>query len=266
MAGVVFFLVGVNPFGGPPGVQAPPSPVSPLTQPQPQTVPTTPQPRPQAPPTAQPQPQAEPETVVTVLPLPQAPTAPHSVAKPVPAPPRVGVRPPAPAQTARPAPTPQPERPALTADAAGNWRVVVGSFGNRENAERLAATLGQQGYPVSLEAFGAFTRVWVGPYHSQERAQSIADTLGQYRPQVVRMPAGISPAPPQAGAGRFLQVGAFRTAQNAQSVVEAVQQAGYPVVLVEEAGLIKVRVGPFDDTSVAAAALRARGLEVLEVR
>lgn len=144
--------------------------------------------------------------------------------------------------------------------------MVVGSFGNRENAERLAVTLRQEGYPVSLEAFGAFTRVWVGPYQSQERAQSVADTLAQHRPQVARIPAEVSPAPPQVGAGRFLQVGAFRSPQSAQAVVETVQQAGYPVVLVEEAGLVKVRVGPFDDTSAAAAALRARGLEVLEVR
>jgi cell division septation protein DedD len=149
---------------------------------------------------------------------------------------------------------------------------MVGSFGNRQNAERLAATLRQQGYPVSLEASDSLTRVWVGPYGSPARARSIANTLGQYQPQVARVatsapdsppPAQTSPAP---GSSRFLQVGAFRSAQSAQSVVETVQQAGYPVVLVEEGGLVKVRVGPLDDTAAAAAALRARGLEVLEVR
>jgi hypothetical protein len=45
-----------------------------------------------------------------------------------------------------------------------------------------------------------------------------------------------------------------------------VRQAGYPVVLVEEGGLVKVRVGPLEDTTAAATDLRARGLEVLEVR
>lgn len=146
---------------------------------------------------------------------------------------------------------------------------MVGSFGNRENAERLATTLRQQGYPVGLEASGSLTRVWVGPYSSQTRARSVANTLGQYQPQVARMAAS-APTEPQASptpsSGRFLQVGAFRTAQSAQSVVETVQQAGFPVVLVEEGGLVKVRVGPLDDTAAAAAALRARGLEVLEVR
>jgi cell division septation protein DedD len=150
--------------------------------------------------------------------------------------------------------------------------VVVGAFGNRENALRLATTLRQQGYPVDLEASGNLTRVWVGPYDSQARARAIANTLGQYQPQVARIAAtpAAPPDQPQASpdpsTGRFLQVGAFRSAQTAQSVVETVQQAGYPVVLVEEGGLVKVRVGPFEDTSAAAAALRARGLEVLEVR
>ncbi|WP_347708881.1 SPOR domain-containing protein [Meiothermus sp. CFH 77666] len=176
-------------------------------------------------------------------------------------------------ETARPASAPRPERPNLTADAGGSWRVMVGSFGNRENAERLAATLRRQGYPVGLEVSGELTRVWVGPYSSQARARTIANTLGQYQPQVARMaastPAAPTPEPqtePAPSASRFLQVGAFRNAQSAQSVVEAVRQAGYPVVLVEEGGLVKVRVGPLDDASAAAAALRARGLEVLEVR
>ncbi len=287
MAGVVFFLTGVNPFAGSRGGQTPPSTVSPpaqqagpqtpppAPQPQPQTTPVAPQPRPQTPPAAQPQPRPEPETVVTVLPIPQAPTATPPIAKPVPAPPKVENRQPPPAQpeTARPAPAPRPERPTLTADAGGSWRVAVGSFSNRENAERLAATLRQQGYPVSLEASGSLTRVWVGPYSSQARARSIANTLGQYQPQVARIAASAPTSPPTGpqtsptpSSSRFLQVGAFRSARSAQSVVETVQQAGYPVVLVEEGGLVKVRVGPLDDTAAAAAALRARGLEVLEVR
>lgn len=285
MAGVVLFLTGVNPFGGSRGGQTPPSTVSPPApqaqpqtpppppQPQPQTPPATPQPRPQTPPTARPGPQPEPETVVTVLPIPQAPTSTPPVAKPVPAPPKVEDRQPQPAQPETARPAPRPERPVLTADAGGSWRIAVGSFGNRENAERLATTLRQQGYPVGLEASGNFTRVWVGPYSSQTRARAIANTLTQYQPQVARIAASASPAPetqPQAeaptGTGRFLQVGAFRNAQSAQSVVQTVQQAGYPVVLVEEGGLVKVRVGPLDNTSAAAAALRAKGLEVLEVR
>ncbi len=279
MAGVVLFLTGVNPFGGSRGGQTPPSVVAPAapqqapappSQPQPQTAPAAPQPRPQTPHAAKP----EPETVVTVLPIPQAPATPSPATKPVPAPPKVEDRPSSPAQpeVARPAP-PRPERPNLTADAGGGWRVVVGSFGNRTNAERLAATLRQQGYPVRLEVSGELTRVWVGPYSSQARARAIASTLSAYQPRVAQIAASSPATPPSQpqteatpSTGRFLQVGAFRNAQSAQSVVETVRQAGYPVILVEEGGLVKVRVGPLDDTSAAASALRARGLEVLEVR
>jgi cell division septation protein DedD len=45
-----------------------------------------------------------------------------------------------------------------------------------------------------------------------------------------------------------------------------VKEAGYDAVLVEENGLVKVRVGPLDDVAAAKAALQARGLDVLEVR
>lgn len=259
MAGVVFFLLGVNPFSGPQGNPAPP----PVVAPQPQAAPTSPSSEPQTLAPAPPQPQSEPEPVVTLLPVPQTPT---TTSKPVPVPPKVTDRTPAsPQPTARSAP-PSSERPSLSADADGSWRVVVGSFGNRANAERLAATLREQGYPVGLEAAGDLTRVWVGPYSSQGRARAVAGTLEQYQPQVGRVPAAAPTPETTPQAGRYLQVGAFRNAQSAQAVIESVRQAGYPVVLVEEAGLVKVRVGPFEDTAAAAADLRARGLEVLEVR
>jgi|UniRef100_A0A7C3DCV7 cell division septation protein DedD len=261
MAGVVFFLLGINPFSGPQGNPTPPQTVAPLA-PQ-QTQPPAPQPNPPTP--SQPKPQTEPETVVTLLPIPQAPTAPVAPSKPVPAPPKVAEK-----KTPSPQPeataTPKAERPSLAADPEGGWRVMVGSFSNRENAERLAATLRGQGYPVGLEAAGNLTRVWVGPYNSQDRARAIASTLSQYQPQVGRVPAAAPTPEVSPRASRYLQVGAFRNAQSAQAAIEAVQQAGYPVVLVEEGGLVKVRVGPFEDTAAAAADLRARGLEVLEVR
>lgn len=266
MAGVVFFLLGVNPFSGTQGNPTPPQTVAPpAPQQTQQPAPSAPAPQPSAPTPSRPKPQTEPETVVTLLPIPQAPAAPAAPSKPVPAPPKVAEK-----KTPNPEPeattTPNAERPSLAADPEGGWRVMVGSFSNRENAQRLAATLRGQGYPVGLEAAGNLTRVWVGPYSTQSRARAVAGTLEQYQPQVGRVPA---PAPSVAtapAAGRYLQVGAFRNAQSAQAIIETVRQAGYPVVLVEEGGLVKVRVGPFEDTTAAAADLRTRGLEVLEVR
>ncbi len=247
MAGVVLFLTGVNPFdtsrGNPPPTPQTQSPAPPQAEPE-AIPPAPPEPEP-APPT----PEAEP--VVTVLPVPQPPPS-----RPVPAP-RMAEKPPAPARPT-PAPTARPGRPVLSADAGGEWRVMVGSFSQPENATRLAARLRQQGYPVGLEPAGGYTRVWVGPYQSQARAQAIAATLAAYQPQVARRP--------ETPRGRFLQVGAFRNPQSAQPVINTVRQAGYPVVLLEEAGWLKVRVGPLEDTAPAARALQARGLEVLEVR
>jgi cell division septation protein DedD len=264
MAGVVFFLVGVNPLSRPQGNPAPPPDVSTSTQerlpPAAQGVPTPSEPVQQTPAPPQTKPDTKPETVITLLPVPQSPP----VEKPVPAPPRVEERKPPSSQPARSAPSAKAERRSLTAEAGGDWRVVVGSFSNRENAERLATTLRQQGYPVGLEASENLTRVWVGPY-SQERARAVAAGLEQYQPRIGRLPAP-APRSPQGATGRYLQVGAFRNAQSAQAVVETVQQAGYPVVLVQEGGLVKVRVGPLEDIAAVAANLRARGLEVLEVR
>ncbi len=260
MAGVVFFLTGVNPFdtsrGNPPTTLTPQTHSPAPSQAESKAIsPAQPGPKPEPSPSS-PTPEAEP--VVTVLPVPQAPAS-----KPVPAPPKIAEKQP---QPPRPTPTPaaRSERPVLSADAGGEWRVMVGSFSQPENATRLATRLRQQGYPVGLEPAGDFTRVWVGPYQSQARAQRIASTLAAHQPRVARLPA--TPPPEAAGSGRFLQVGAFRNPQSAQPVINTVRQAGYPVVLLEEAGWLKVRVGPLEDTAPAAQALKALGLEVLEVR
>ncbi|RDI96205.1 SPOR domain-containing protein [Meiothermus sp. QL-1] len=244
MIGVVLFLTGVNPFA--PTTQAPP---------QPQTASPPQNPAPPA--------QSESEPVITLLPVPQAPP------KPVPAPPKASEKPapsesPAPRPNPAPAsPLPQARRPSLAAEAGGSWWVVVGAFSQPENAARLAQSLRAEGYPVRLEAAENLTRVWVGPYASEGRARSVASTLSHHGPRVTRQ---APTTPPPSPTRRYLQVGAFRNPESAQPVIEAVRAAGYPVVLVEEGGLVKVRVGPLEDTATAAAALRARGLEVLEVR
>lgn len=271
MAGVVFFLTGVNPltaFQG--GQTAPPSPssvepVQPSTKPQA----TKPQPANPTPATPKPRPGADSEPVVTVLPSSPEPSPP--AAKPVPAPPKVTDR-----TAAQPQP-PQsnpPQAPAVSvgADRGGAWRVVVGSFSDPANANRLAANLRGRGYPVGLETSAGYTRVWVGPYADPARAQAVAGGLSQYSPKVAAVPVPAQPTNPlastqgQPSGGRFLQVGAYRSRESAAPVLAKVREAGYTPVLIEESGLIKVRVGPLDDVAPAKAALQARGLEVLEVR
>ncbi|MDX2007445.1 MAG: SPOR domain-containing protein [Meiothermus sp.] len=254
--------------------------------------PTPEQPKPSSPPAqtaapaASPKPsQAEPANnstgEVTVVPLPLAPQA---DANPVPAPPRLEPRPAPsqPAQAERPAPsqpaqTDQPAQVRRSADAGGGWRIAVGSFGQRANAERLATTLRGQGYPVSLAASGSNTRVWVGPYSSSARARAVAATLGAYSPQVARVGApaddAVAPSTPaQAPAASpaprsgYLQAGAFRSRERAQAVADEVAGAGFGVSVVEAGNVFRVRVGPVDDTTAAISALRDRGIQAVVAR
>jgi DedD protein len=77
---------------------------------------------------------------------------------------------------------PAGETPAVTS-ATGMWAVQLGSFSNQENAERLAASLRDQGYAAFLSqlqtASGALHRVRIGPQKDRESAEAIAAQLGK---------------------------------------------------------------------------------------
>ena len=88
------------------------------------------------------------------------------------------------------APDPVPERqppaagtqaPAAAVSATGMWAVQLGSFGNQENAERLAADLRNQGYAAFLSKLatrsGELHRVRVGPQKDRESAEAMAARL-----------------------------------------------------------------------------------------
>ena len=89
----------------------------------------------------------------------------------------------------RPAPQPvaeepveqKPEQPAAQASTTGMWAVQLGSFGNQENAERLAAELRKQGHAAFLSqvmtANGQLHRVRVGPQADRDAADAVAETL-----------------------------------------------------------------------------------------
>jgi len=77
---------------------------------------------------------------------------------------------------------PASETPAATS-ATGMWAVQLGSFSSQENAERLAASLRDQGYAAFLSqlqtASGALHRVRIGPQKDRESAEAIAAQLGK---------------------------------------------------------------------------------------
>jgi len=65
--------------------------------------------------------------------------------------------------------------------ATGMWAVQLGSFSNKENAERLAADLREQGFAAFLSQLetdsGALQRVRIGPQKDRASAEEIAKQL-----------------------------------------------------------------------------------------
>jgi DedD protein len=83
--------------------------------------------------------------------------------------------------------TPPPEaapdaEPATRESATGMWAVQMGSFSNKGNADRLAASLRESGYAAFLSqldtASGRLHRVRIGPQKDRASAEAVAEKLG----------------------------------------------------------------------------------------
>ena len=90
--------------------------------------------------------------------------------------PSAKVEPPTPVKTAK------VEKPIKAAPASGNWRIQLGAFSQRGNAEALYKKLSGKG---ALEgrspyyvAAGAVTRLQVGPFESKAAAEAACRSLG----------------------------------------------------------------------------------------
>ncbi len=79
------------------------------------------------------------------------------------------------------APPSQVETPATSASTTGMWAVQLGSFSNKENAEKLAADLRKQGYAAFLSQLqinsGQLHRVRIGPQKDRQSAEAMAARL-----------------------------------------------------------------------------------------
>jgi len=77
--------------------------------------------------------------------------------------------------------TVQAEAPKPAASTTGMWAVQLGSFSNKENAEKLAADLRKQGYAAFLSQLkidsGSLHRVRIGPQKDRESAEAMAVRL-----------------------------------------------------------------------------------------
>ena len=102
----------------------------------------------------------------------------------------------------KPEPTPKvaEQKPPVEAktptatSATGMWAVQLGSFSNKENAEKLAADLRKQGYAAFLSQLttdtGQLHRVRIGPQKDRESAEAMAGRLSKvgHKGQVVPHP------------------------------------------------------------------------------
>ncbi len=75
----------------------------------------------------------------------------------------------------------QTEPPKPAASTTGMWAVQLGSFSNKENAEKLAADLRKQGYAAFLSQLqtssGQLHRVRIGPQKDRQSAAAMAARL-----------------------------------------------------------------------------------------
>jgi DedD protein len=73
--------------------------------------------------------------------------------------------------------------PAATSSSTGMWAVQLGSFSNKDNAERLAAGLRDQGFAAFLSQgsndAGTLQRVRVGPQKDRDSAEAVAAQLAK---------------------------------------------------------------------------------------
>lgn len=207
-----------------------------------------------------------PETIATVdtATAPKAATpAPTQVAtatppKPMPAKPEPAK--PEPAETAKPLPGQA---------ANGRYYVNLGVYASSKNAQDLVANLKKGGFPASTEASEyqgkPAERVRVGPFADRAAAESARLRIKQAQPSVpgsvvataedakADAPASVLPAG-RAG-GWAVQLGALKTADDANKLRDRVKNAGF-VAFVDKVDangttLWRVRAGPEVDRGAA---------------
>lgn len=200
-----------------------------------------------------------------------------------------------PSEAATPATTPAtiPASPAevSTPSVSGvesAYRIVVGSFGNADNAQRRAQTFADAGFPAFTATQGDLTLALVGPFGSQSDAESAFNRIqseGLESAPLLFTPAGndggtaasatdngttaTSAAPSDTGSSvsvsgeSYLQAGAYASSESAQPRREQLEALGFSVSEVQEGSLVKLLVGPFSaaELSAAQSRLSAQGID-----
>ena len=178
------------------------------------------------------------------------------------------------ATPAEPAPskdTPKPETPPATAKSAdnepgraasGRFFVHLGIYAEIKNADDLVASLKQGGFPAFAEASDfqgkPAERVRVGPYEDRAAAEAARLRIKQVKPTVpgsvvqladdAKADAPATALAPNRAGGWAVQLGAFKTVDEANKVRDKVKNAGFVAYVdkvdAEGATLWRVRAGP----------------------
>ncbi|TCO41934.1 SPOR domain-containing protein [Dokdonella fugitiva] len=225
------------------------------------TNPTSP-PAPSAPPAATP----APETIATATapePPPGAPAAaPAQLATATP--PKPASPKPEPAK-----PAPETTKPSPGQAANGRYYVQLGTYANTKNARDLVASLKKGGFPASTEASEyqgkPAERVRVGPFADRAAAEAARLRIKQAQPAVpgsvvataedANEDAPANAVPAGRAGGWAVQLGALKTADDANKLRDRVRNAGFAAFVdkVDANGttLWRVRAGPEVDRAAA---------------
>jgi DedD protein len=202
------------------------------------------------------------ETLATVETPPRPAEIPQPTA-PAPAAAKPEATPPAPAPA-----TPAPKAEATAADkepgraANGRFFVHLGIYASTKNADDLVASLKQGGYPAFAEASEfqgkPAERVRVGPYEDRAAAEAARLRIKQVKPSVpgsvvelatdAKADAPATALPANRAGGWAVQLGAFKTVDEANKVRDRVKGAGFVAFVdkvdAEGGTLWRVRAGP----------------------
>jgi len=207
----------------------------------------------------------KPETLPPPVAAPEPATT--KPAAPAPAPSAPAAKPSAPAAAAPAAA--EPAKPAPGQAANGRFFVHLGVYSTTRNAEDLVATLKKSGFPAFAEASEyqgkRAERVRVGPFEDRAAAEAARLRIKQIKPavpgSVVQLAADAKADAPAAAlpAGRAggwaVQLGALKTADDANKLRDRVRNAGYAAFVdkvdANGATLWRVRVGPEVDRGAA---------------
>ena len=118
----------------------------------------------------------------------KAPTPPATTSTPAAAPKPADTPAARPAAQAAPAASAKPAPAAAPAAPAGSWFVQVNAFKSRENADAEVRKLKGQGHAAFVQPGGSLFRVRVGPFGARAEADATQSKLRQagYKPSITR--------------------------------------------------------------------------------